>query len=71
LLKRIHTPQQFDPSSFQGSDFRAQSISDAVAISTAVKANGLMHMFGAIETMATALLAEGYFIRGAIVKGPL
>jgi hypothetical protein len=71
LLKRIHTPPQFDPNPFLGSGFRAQSISDAVAISTAVNANGLMHMFAAIETMATALLAEGYFIRGAIVKGPL
>ena len=38
LLKRIHTPPQFDPNPFLGSGFRAQSISDAVAISTAVNA---------------------------------
>jgi hypothetical protein len=71
MLRQVHTPQRFIAGSYPGSDFRAQSISDAVAISTAISAEGLLHMFSAIESMATGLLLEGFFIRGAIVRGSL
>jgi hypothetical protein len=50
-------------------DFRAQSISDAIAISTTPL--GLYRIFESIEKLAVDLLREGYFIRGALVCGPL
>ena len=44
---------------------------DAVAISAKMTAEGLAHMFVAAELLATKLLSQGYFVRGAIVQGPL
>jgi hypothetical protein len=70
LLRAIHEPPQFDEL-FDGSDLRAISISDAVAVSTAPTADGLAHMFANIELLTLKLLERGYFVRGAIVKGHL
>jgi hypothetical protein len=53
------------------SDFKAQSISDAVAISTAVNQAGLSHLFNSLTLLTDDLLSEGYFIRGAVVRGRL
>jgi hypothetical protein len=67
LLTTIHEP-------FSGpatTDFRAQSISDAVALSTAVNSDGLFHLFSVLERLTIDLLFEGYFTRGAIAKGRL
>jgi hypothetical protein len=70
LLRDIHNP---DPELFKNflpkSDFRAQSISDAVAISAKMTPDGLAHMFMAIERLAQKLLKAGYLLRGAIAKG--
>jgi hypothetical protein len=52
-------------------DLRAQSISDAVVISTAINKHGLLLLCRAVSSMALELLAEGFFIRGAIVKDRL
>jgi hypothetical protein len=71
LLKQVHAPHKFLSNPYPDSQFRAQSISDAVAISSAPTAEGLLHIFAAIESMAVGLLFEGFFIRGAIVKGSL
>jgi hypothetical protein len=70
LLQTIHTPGPAIPESDEA-DFRAQSISDAVAISTAVNADGLRQLFLALEALTLHLLESGFFIRGAIVKGGL
>jgi hypothetical protein len=70
LLQVVHNPNVAGHT-FPNSDLRARSISDAVAISTAVNADGLAHMLGNIEILALKLLDRGYFLRGAVVKGLL
>jgi hypothetical protein len=70
LLTIVHTPQKGSTISWD-TEFRAQSISDAVAISTVVNHIGLTQMFHALETLSVQLLGEGYFVRGALVKGML
>jgi len=73
LLSKVHRPFQGNAGIRYGNNgnFRAQSISDAVAISTAVNSDGLLHLFYVLEHLVLDLLAEGYFTRGAIVKGHL
>jgi hypothetical protein len=70
LLTKIHSPENPATKSWH-IDFRAQSISDAVAISTLANDTGLLHLFIAIENLAVELLREGYLVRGALVKGKL
>jgi hypothetical protein len=67
LLLRIHAPQ-LGP---EDADYRAQSISDAVAISSKPTPAGLLHICLTLEALAIDLLCRGYFVRGAIVKGML
>jgi hypothetical protein len=70
LLHKIHSPA--NPATKRWDiDFRAQSISDAVAISTLANNTGLIHLFVAVENLAVELLKAGYLIRGALVKGKL
>jgi hypothetical protein len=71
LLTRIHGAHSGAALDVNGTDFRAQSISDAVAISTNVSANGLGEIFKSLIALTLDLLVEGYFVRGAIVKAPL
>lgn len=72
ILKNVHNPDLEDLKNLlPHSDLRAQSISDAVAISASMTAHGLAHMFMAIERLAQKLLKAGFFVRGAIVKGRL
>jgi len=68
LLETLHTPQKGTEKSWH-TCFLAQSISDAVAISTLATPDGLIQIFHAIEKLATDLLKRGYFIRGGLVKG--
>jgi hypothetical protein len=70
LLQKIHGPEKGSIKSWD-TDFRAQSISDAVAISTLSNAIGLTEIFHAVEKLAIELLRHGFFMRGAIVKGML
>ena len=74
ILSTIHTPFPdacLYHSRFPGSDFKSHSISDAVAVSTAVNRAGLLHIFASLAQLAGDLLLKGYFTRGAIVKGRL
>jgi hypothetical protein len=75
VLQTIHLRTQWSaPPSHEEiieTDFRAQSISDAVAISTKATGRGLLQIFDAIEAMSFECLRHGYFIRGGIAKGPL
>jgi hypothetical protein len=71
LLARVHGTGSGPSSVVSNADFRAQSISDAVAISTAPTQNGLADIFRALQLLAVDLLVEGYFIRGAVVRAPL
>lgn len=71
LLTRIHQPPTGTFFEFSDTGFAAQSISDAVAVSTKANAEALIQLFLSLESLALNLLHEGYFVRGAVVKGPL
>jgi hypothetical protein len=72
LLRIVHAPLRGDHiRSFKGSDVRAQSISDAVCISAACSSAGLAHLLYCLEELARRLLEQGFFVRGALVKGNL
>jgi hypothetical protein len=71
ILKEVHNPKipgLADPASV---GYRTQSISDAVAISTIPTPEGLLMLFGSLNQLTFSLLQEGYFVRGAIVRGRL
>lgn len=71
LLTRVHSTHSGASPERQDSDFRAQSISDAVAISTIPTQEGLTEILEALQSLAVDLLVEGYFVRGALVRSPL
>jgi hypothetical protein len=71
VLKRMHTPHDPEIIDVEHCDFRAQSISDAVALSTKPTIPGLMMLLATLRQLATASLREGYFTRGAVCKGLL
>jgi hypothetical protein len=67
VLQKVHTP-------LGGGvvlTIRSQSISDAVALSTEPTILSLETMLEGIAWLTLDLLWEGYFVRGAVVKGPL
>jgi hypothetical protein len=70
-LQKIHKPLPDELGLFEGSDFRAQSISDAVCVSSAENDMGLLHMLYSLTSLSFELLCLGYFVRGAIVLGKL
>jgi hypothetical protein len=71
LLSKIHNPPQTNAAALPRSDFRAQSISDAVALSAATNAGGLGAIIHSVNQLALDLLQQGFFVRGAIVKDRL
>src|SRR5262245_24359913 len=71
LLNTIHRPAEEARFSRRGMDFRAQSISDAIAISSRPTLAGLWQMVYSLENLTLELLAEGYLARGALVRGNL
>ncbi|MBI3699426.1 MAG: hypothetical protein HY242_03135 [Afipia sp.] len=70
LLTTIHKHDGIS-SQYWPTDFRTQSISDAVAISANVNREGLIEILRALENLTLRLLDKGYFIRGGLVKGRL
>lgn len=70
VMQKIHAPTS-GPTVSWDIDFRAQSISDAIAISTTTMDSGLYRILEAIEKLSVDLLREGYFIRGGLVRGYL
>lgn len=70
ILTTIHGADGLSTRFWQ-TDFRTQSISDAVAISTSVNREGLIEILRALENLTLRLLEKGYFIRGGLVKGRL
>jgi hypothetical protein len=71
VLTTVHNPAPTIPVQLPNANFRAQSISDAVALSASVNQDGMMAIFYAVMRLAIDLLGRGYFVRGAIVKGRL
>jgi hypothetical protein len=71
-LATIHQqPRPAGPALFFNTDFQTQSISDAIVISVAANVEGLWELLHSLEALTMRLLADGYFIRGAVVKGRL
>ena len=70
LLRTLHSPWTAR-GTHKGASFRAQSISDAVALSAAVNGPGLRHICSSLRSLALDLLKMGYFVRGALVQGRL
>jgi hypothetical protein len=68
LLSKVHNPPPTNAAALPTSDFRAQSISDAVALSAAPNPAGLGAIIHTVNQLAVELLKQGFFIRGAIVK---
>ena len=68
LLTKIHNPPPTQGASSPRADFRAQSISDAGALSAAIVPSGLGAIIHSIDQLAVDLLTQGFFIRGALVK---
>jgi hypothetical protein len=64
-----HDPALFEP--IYDADFRAQMISDAVCVSAKNNASGLGTLCISLTELNLSLLHQGYFMRGAIVKGTL
>jgi hypothetical protein len=71
LLRQIYTPQGPLNVGLGPTDFRAQSISDGVALSTRRNPIGLTVLCATLSELSLALLHEGYFTRGAVCKGLL
>lgn len=70
-INEVHKAEPGDGYVIVGDDMRSQSISDAVAISTADNGNGLYKMLHSVQMMQWRLLERGILIRGAIVKGAI
>lgn len=70
-LELVHRPPNAGLADLNALHYRAQSISDAVAISVIPTVEGLVQLFSTISFITMALLASGYFVRGAIAKGRL
>ena len=71
VLNKIRTPHDPDVFGTGGTDFKAQSISDAVAFSTLPTIEGLSILVGKLRELSVALLYQGFFTRGAVCKGLL
>ena len=71
LLEKVHNPPPTNAQAIPQTDFRVQSISDAVALSAATNPAGLGAIIHSVNRLAVDLLLQGFFIRGALVKGKL
>ena len=69
LLKKIHEPSKFD--SAGTADFRATTVSDAIALSSSFSATGLAILVETIRRLMLGALEEGYFMRGGLCRGML
>jgi len=71
LLEKIHAPPRTPGARSIKADFKAQSISDAVAVSAAPTLAGLAAIFHSLSILTVDLLCEGFFVRAGIAKGTL
>jgi hypothetical protein len=71
LLSHIHRPFPGTEANQEYTGYRAQSISDAVAVSTNATDVGLRHLFLALSWLQELFFLSGVYLRGAIVRGAL
>ena len=70
IVRSIEEDRGFAPRiGFHAANLRYQSISDAICLSAANRAAGLVHLFWSLQYFGMSLLRKGYFARGAVVKG--
>jgi hypothetical protein len=69
LLRKIHEPSKYDTAGT--ADFRATTVSDAIALSSSFSANGLSVLVDTICRLVLGALEEGYFMRGGLCRGLL
>jgi hypothetical protein len=69
LLRKIHQPSTYDTAGT--ADFRATTISDAIALSSSFSANGLAAIIDTINSLVLSALEAGYFMRGGLCRGQL
>lgn len=69
LLRNIHEPSKYDTAGT--ADFRAITISDAIALSSSFSANGLAVIIDTITSLVLGALEAGYFMRGGLCRGLL
>jgi hypothetical protein len=68
-LRKIHEPSKFDQAGT--ADFRATTVSDAIAMSSSFSANGLAVIVDTISKLTLSALEAGYFMRGGLCRGLL
>jgi hypothetical protein len=68
LLQKVHSSKSDDALE---KAIKSQSISDAVALSALVTPSGLSALFRTVKLLYIDLFCQGYFLRGAIVRGQL
>src|SRR5262249_27623408 len=71
LLSTVHSPFVGPTNAQAQSGFIAQSISDAVVVSTTLNYVGLRHMLFSLSELAVHLFMRGFYVRGAIAQGQL
>jgi hypothetical protein len=67
VLHEIHEPRNFEAAGF--ADFRATTISDAIALSTSLSVAGLAVLIDTVSSLALGALEAGYFVRGGLCRG--
>lgn len=70
-LSYVHVQHPKEKPFFLVADLRTQSVSDALVISSALNASGLFDLLNSLKHLTLRLLLDGYFVRGAVVKGKL
>jgi hypothetical protein len=71
LLSHVHKPFPGTQDNQERTGYRAQSISDAVVVSTNATDIGLRHLFIALSWLQGLFFLTGVYLRGAIVRGPI
>lgn len=69
LLRTIHEPSKYGDAGT--ADFRATTISDAIALSSSFSESGLEVLVDTITRLVLGALEEGYFMRGGLCRGQL
>lgn len=72
VLRRISSFQEdFSDAEYEPVDFQVQSFSDCIVMSEAGTPDGLVHLINCVVSAILDLLTFGFFVRGAVAKGPL
>lgn len=68
VMHGMHAPRKFQENA-GFADFRATTISDAIALSTSLSVTGLAVLIDTVSSLALGALEAGYFVRGGLCRG--